>query len=48
MLVNMTKTSSMFGLGLKISVCRNGVWRKEGTNIKYYQNSLRRDDDNNI
>jgi len=44
MLVNMTKSSSMFGLGLKISVCRNGIWRKEGTNIIYYPNNIRRDE----
>jgi hypothetical protein len=43
MIVNMTKSTSMFGRGLKISVCRNGVWKKEGTNIRYYKNSLRRD-----
>jgi len=44
MIVNMTKSSSMFGKGLKISVCRNGVWRKEGINITYYKNSLKRED----
>ena len=44
MIINMTKSTSMFGDGLKISVCRNGVWRKEGTNIKYYQNSIRKDE----
>jgi hypothetical protein len=42
MIINMTKNSSLFGKGLKISVCRNGIWGKEGTNIKYYRNSLRR------
>lgn len=44
MIINMTKSSSMFGKGLKISVCRKGVWRKEGININYYKNSLRRED----
>lgn len=44
MIINMTKSSSMFGKGLKISVCRNGVWRKEGININYYKNSLKRED----
>ena len=43
MIVNLTKSTSMFGKGLKISVCRNGQWRKEGINIKYYKNSLRRE-----
>lgn len=28
MIINMTKNSSMFGKGLKVSVCRNGIWRK--------------------
>ena len=27
-IINMTKNSSLFGKGLKISVCRNGVWQK--------------------
>jgi hypothetical protein len=27
-IVNMTKSASMFGKGLKISVCRDGVWGK--------------------
>lgn len=44
MIINMTKNSSLFGKGLKISVCRNGVWRKEGLNINYYKNSLRREE----
>lgn len=42
MIINMTKNSSLFGRGLKISVCRNGTWGKEGRNIRYYKNSLRR------
>lgn len=44
LIINMTKSSSMFGKGLKISVCRNGVWRKEGLNIQYKKNSLIRED----
>lgn len=44
MIINMTKNSSLFGKGLKISVCRNGIWGKEGSNIKYYRNSLRREE----
>lgn len=27
-IVNMTKNGTMFGKGLKISVCRDGVWGK--------------------
>jgi hypothetical protein len=34
----------MFGKGLKVSVCRNGVWRKEGIDINYYKNTLKRED----
>lgn len=44
MIVNLTKSSSMFGKGLKISVCRKGVWRKEGINIRYSKNLLTRED----
>ena len=47
MIINMTKSTSMFGQGLKISVCRKGVWQKEGINIKYYKNSLRKEDAEN-
>lgn len=32
-IVNMTKNGTMFGKGLKVSVCRKGVWSKEGTGI---------------
>ena len=32
----------MFGKGLKISICRNGVWGKEGTSIKYLPNKFLR------
>ena len=34
----------MFGKGLKVSVCRNGEWRKEGIDINYYKNTLKRED----
>jgi hypothetical protein len=44
MIINMTKNSSLFGRGLKVSVCRDGQWGKEGENIRYYRNSLRRDE----
>jgi hypothetical protein len=27
---NMTKRSSMLGKSMKISVCRNNIWKKEG------------------
>lgn len=42
-IINMTKSSSMFGHGLKVSVCRKGVWRKEGMHIRYYRNCVRRE-----
>lgn len=42
LIVNMTKNATMFGKGLKISVCRNGVWGKEGASINYYQNKFSR------
>ena len=32
-IVNMTKNGTMFGKGLKVSVCRQGVWSKEGSDI---------------
>ena len=32
----------MFGKGLKISVCRKGVWGKEGTDIGYLPNKFLR------
>ena len=44
LIINMTKNSSLFGKGLKVSVCRKGVWGKEGTSIKYYKNSLSREE----
>ena len=28
MIINMTKNSSLFGKGLKVSVCRDGSWGK--------------------
>lgn len=40
----MTKSSSLFGRGLKISVCRKGIWSKEGTQIRYYKNTIKRDE----
>ena len=27
-IINMTKNSSLFGRGLRVSVCRNGLWGK--------------------
>lgn len=39
-IVNMTKNGAMFGKGLKVSVCRNGVWSKEGTDIEYVPNKF--------
>ena len=36
----MTKNGAMFGKGLKISVCRKGVWGKEGTDIAYLPNKF--------
>ena len=41
-IINMTKRTSFFGEGLKVSVCRKGVWGKEGHRINYYPNSLLR------
>ena len=43
-IINQTKKSSMFGKGLKISVCRQGVWNKQGTDIIYRKNSIRREE----
>lgn len=39
-IINMTKNGTMFGKGLKISVCRNGIWSKEGKDIEYVQNKF--------
>ena len=36
----MTKNGTMFGKGLKVSVCRKGVWGKEGTDIEYLPNKF--------
>lgn len=33
----MTKKTSLFGVSMKISVCREGIWGKEGENIRYYE-----------
>ena len=32
----------MLGFEMKISVCRNGTWSKQGENIRYYETSFRR------
>jgi hypothetical protein len=38
----MTKRYSMLGTQMKISICRNGIWGKEGTNINYYETCFMR------
>lgn len=39
-IVNLSKSESFYGNGMKIAVNRCGIWNKEGKNIMYFKNQF--------